>query len=245
MMQDKAGIVTGGASGMGEAVVERLLREGASVVAMDRDGAGLAALSARIGCDRLVTVEGDVSSEALGDTLIEKCAASFGNVRYLVNCAGITSPFTAFGDVTLKDFDAVNSVNLRGTFLTMRAAINHMRDHGGGSIVNISSTAGIRPMLQVIPYTASKWGVVGITLAAALENASAGIRVNVVCPGIVDTPMYRTVAMEYGAGVIDVTPMKRIGTSAEIANAVSWLVSDEASFVTGLVMPVDGGLALT
>jgi NAD(P)-dependent dehydrogenase (short-subunit alcohol dehydrogenase family) len=169
----------------------------------------------------------------------------FGGLQFLVNCAGITAAPVAFEETSVSDFDAVGSVNLRGTFLTMRAAIAHMKAHGRGSIVNISSTAGIRPMQQVTAYTASKWGVVGISLAAALETAAAGIRINVVCPGVTDTPMFRNSAgADYGVQIAKVTPMHRLGKASEIANAVIWLLSDEASFVTGIVMPVDGGLAL-
>ena len=244
-MKGNVGIVTGGASGMGEAVVEQLLGRGAKVLAVDRNPAALARLKARIASDCLLTTEADVSVESSAAALIDTCRTVFGGLQFLVNCAGITAAPVAFEETSVSDFDAVGSVNLRGTFLTMRAAIAHMKAHGRGSIVNISSTAGIRPMQQVTAYTASKWGVVGISLAAALETAAAGIRINVVCPGVTDTPMFRNSAgADYGVQIAKVTPMHRLGKASEIANAVIWLLSDEASFVTGIVMPVDGGLAL-
>jgi NAD(P)-dependent dehydrogenase (short-subunit alcohol dehydrogenase family) len=211
-MKGKTAIVTGGASGMGEAVVRQLLDKGANILAVDRDPRALERLVARSGCDRLIPVEADIALEATAAALVETCRGKFGNVRFLVNCAGITRMPVPFEATQLSDFELVGAVNLRGTFLTMRAVIPHMKESGGGSIVNISSTAGIR--------------------------------VNVVCPGITDTPMLHGIAGDYTAELAAGTPMRRIGKPEEIANAVTWLLSDAASFVTGVVMPVDGGLAL-
>jgi NAD(P)-dependent dehydrogenase (short-subunit alcohol dehydrogenase family) len=243
-MKGKTAIVTGGASGMGEAVVRQLLDKGANILAVDRDPRALERLVARSGCDRLIPVEADIALEATAAALVETCRGKFGNVRFLVNCAGITRMPVPFEATQLSDFELVGAVNLRGTFLTMRAVIPHMKESGGGSIVNISSTAGIRPLTQATAYTASKWGVIGISLTAALETAAAGIRVNVVCPGITDTPMLHGMAGDHTTELAAGTPMRRIGKPEEIANAVTWLLSDAASFVTGVVMPVDGGLAL-
>ncbi len=245
MKKGHTGIVTGGASGIGEAVVEQLLQRGANVLAVDRDPLALARLQGRIASDRLLIEEADVGMESSAGALVSTCRAAFGGLQCLVNCAGINAAPVAFEETPVSDFDAVGKVNLRGTFLTMRAAIAHMRAHGGGAIVNISSTAGVRPFQNAAAYTASKWGVIGISLAAALETAAAGIRINVVCPGVTDTPMYRNSAgADYGAQIAKMTPMHRLGNASEVANAIVWLLSDEASFITGIVMPVDGGLSL-
>jgi NAD(P)-dependent dehydrogenase (short-subunit alcohol dehydrogenase family) len=243
-MKGNAGIVTGGAGGIGEAVVARLQAEGVNIVVADRDATLLPRISQSTRGDQLFTQQADVSLESNATGLIGTCVSRFGRLDFLVNCAGVTSPPEAVDVTSLSEFERVNSINLRGTFLMMRSAIGYMKTHGGGTIVNISSTAGIRPMPGILSYTASKWGVVGLTLAAALESARFGIRINVVCPGVTDTPMFHAAGGDLGEQMTKLTPLQRIGRPVEIANAIVWLLSDEASFVTGLVMPVDGGLSL-
>ena len=245
-MNGKAGIVTGGAKGIGKAIADQILHSGGRVLVVDRDeNASKNFQESDLG-DKVIIHAADVSDEAAVADAFATCLSSLGSVDFLVNCAGINSACSRapFEEELTSDFDNVNAVNLRGTFLTMRAAIAEMKKSGGGSIVNISSTAGIRPMQQVTSYTASKWGVVGMTLTAALETAGDGIRINAVCPGITNTPMFQETVGDAGEKVVEITPMGRIADPSEIANAIMWLLSDQASFVTGIAMPVDSGLSL-
>ncbi|MDT9600534.1 SDR family NAD(P)-dependent oxidoreductase [Sphingosinicella rhizophila] len=237
-----SGVVTGAASGIGEGVMERLLADGANVVAVDRDGDALRRLGERYGTDRVALVEADVSLEASAATMVETCVSHFGQIDFLVNSAGISGPYIRLDETPAKDYDDVLGVNLRGTFLAMRAAIAAMREaQRPGAIVNICSLAGLKAVALISPYVASKFGVLGLTKTAAVENAAEGIRVNAICPGLIDTPM---VKRNYGDEIDPFgIPMGKNGLPADIANAAAWLISDQASYVTGIFLPVDGGLS--
>jgi NAD(P)-dependent dehydrogenase (short-subunit alcohol dehydrogenase family) len=251
VLKHKSGIVTGGASGIGEATVRRLLKEGARVVAFDRDLRRLEGLSASIGRSELCVLSGDVASPRGVEGAVDACVKFAGGVDFLVNAAGITHAATPLHELPVDEFKRIIDVNLTGTFLAMRAAVAAMVAAGkGGAIVNIASTGAIRPPRNAGAYSASKFGVAGLTGSAAIELASFGIRVNAVCPGVTDTPLFRAIVGESGdtspAKILqDKIPIGRLGRADEIANAVVWLLSEESSYVTGSLIPVDGGLLLT
>ena len=239
--EGKVALVTGGARGMGAATVRRLHAEGASVVAVDvLDDEGKA-LADSLG-DRVRYIHLDVTSEEEWQATVEQVEREFGKLDVLVNNAGILR-FNALVDTPLEEFRQVLDVNLVGTFLGMKTAIPAMKRAGGGAIVNISSTEGMAATLFCGAYTASKFGVRGITKAAALEYAGDGIRANSVHPGGIDTPMTRAVMDERGRKyVASKVPLKRMGTAEDIANTVAFLASDDASYCNGAEVLLDGGV---
>jgi NAD(P)-dependent dehydrogenase (short-subunit alcohol dehydrogenase family) len=246
LMTESVGIITGGASGIGEAAVERLLRDGHSVIALDRDAAALEQLAQAVASPHLHTRVCDVSDE---DNILAAGAwvkEQFGGIDFLVNSAGIGQKPDSFLSHTTSDFDRVLAINLRGTMLMMKLAVPMMRERGGGSIVNIGSVASTRPSPFVAGYSASKYGVAGLSVTVAVEEGKSGIRVNVVCPGFTQTPMYEWADFKSNeAKLLEAIPMRRILKPDDIANLVSWLVSSESSYVTGQLIAVDGGISLT
>jgi 2-keto-3-deoxy-L-fuconate dehydrogenase len=218
----KRALVTGAGSGIGAAVAKVLADEDADVVAADISG---------------TDVHLDVRDEA-------KVAAVARDIDILVNVAGIGSTSTA-PDTPLDVWEDVFAVNARGTFLCCKHAIPSMIARGGGSIVNIASVAALVGLKNRAAYCASKGAVVSLTRALAVDHIQDGIRVNAVCPGTVDSPWVRRLVEETGESLDDLTarqPLGRLGTSEEIAQAVAYLASDAASFVTGSVLVIDGGL---
>jgi 2-keto-3-deoxy-L-fuconate dehydrogenase len=218
----KRALVTGAGSGIGAAVAKVLADEDADVVAADISG---------------TDVHLDVRDEA-------KVAAVARDIDILVNVAGIGSTSTA-PDTPLDVWEDVFAVNARGTFLCCKHAIPSMIARGGGSIVNIASVAALVGLKNRAAYCASKGAVVSLTRALAVDHMQDGIRVNAVCPGTVDSPWVRRLVEETGESLDDLTarqPLGRLGTSEEIAQAVAYLASDAASFVTGSVLVIDGGL---
>jgi NAD(P)-dependent dehydrogenase (short-subunit alcohol dehydrogenase family) len=188
---------------------------------------------------------GDIRDPGCAQRLVQRCLAATGRLDFLVNVAGVMQPDLPLHQLPLEAFERVLSVNLTGSFLCYRAAAEAMiRLKSGGAILNIVSTGGIRPVPKAGGYVASKHGLVGLTTTAALEVAAYGIRVNAICPGVTDTPLFR--ASISGSGPADAMknqiPMRRIAEPREVANAAVWLLGDEASYVTGAVLPVDGGL---
>lgn len=237
-LDGKVAIVTGGARGMGAEDARRLVAEGAKVVIGDVLDVEGQALAAELGA-AAIFVHLDVSSEESWAAALEATHAAFGPVTVLVNNAGILAYGTV--DVMPKaDFERVLAVNLVGPMLGMKTVAADMKAAGGGSIVNISSAAGLVPMHALGAYASSKWGLRGLTKVAAMDLGRDGIRVNSIHPGGIDTPMAAGSTADAFAG----QAIPRIGDVKEIAAAVAFLASDEASYITGAELAVDGGMVL-
>jgi NAD(P)-dependent dehydrogenase (short-subunit alcohol dehydrogenase family) len=238
---ERAHLVTGGGSGIGEAAAKKLAAEGSAVVIADFDDVG-----GRRVVDEIVSaggtaafVKANVADEADVQEMVDFAVETFGRLDGAINNAGVGQHAQRLHETTADGWDRVHSVDLRGVFLCMRAELNHFLAHGGGAIVNLASVSGFQATPGQGSYVAAKHGVVGLTRQAAIEYVKDGIRVNAVAPGVVATPQFRTfpkVDQEmYTAG----QPGGRAGEPGEVANALAWLLSDEASFVSGETMFVD------
>jgi NAD(P)-dependent dehydrogenase (short-subunit alcohol dehydrogenase family) len=237
----KVALVTGASSGIGRASALTFAREGARVVVADIDVNGgeqtVQAIKERGG--DAIFVKTDVSKAAEVEALINKAVANYGRLDFAFNNAGIEYLGGGTAECTEKDWDSVINTNLKGVWLCMKYEIPQMVKGGGGAIVNTSSVLGLVNFPDNAPYTISKLGVIALTKCAALEYAEAGIRINAVCPGAIQTPLLERVSAT--GRTLALGPMQRVGTPEEVAEAVIWLCSDAASFVTGHAMPVDGG----
>lgn len=243
-------LITGAGSGLGRAAALQFAREGDRVVVSDIQvpgGMGTVGLIRQAGGEAHF-IACDVSIAAQVEQLMARIAAEFGQLDCAVNNAGIgghgLSPTHLY---PAAEFEKVMAVNTTGVFLCMQAELALMLQQGHGAIVNVSSAAGLVAMPNNIAYTASKHAVVGMTRTAALEYARKNIRVNVVCPAFTDTPMVDALK-EMGEGIeaklIQSIPMKRLGRPSEIAEAIVWLCSEKASFITGHALAADGGLVV-
>jgi len=249
-LQGRVAIVTGGASGIGLAAAERLLADGAAVVIADVDGAAGKRVAADLGGRGLGPVEAvaaDVSRDGHVRRLVEHVVARHERVDILFNNAGFFEPGEVH-QVTEAAWDRQLGVNLRSVYLVSHHVVPHMLAQGGGAIVNNASVAGMVGDYRSAAYCASKGGVALLTRAMALDYAKRNIRVNAICCGEIDTPLFEREAAQYGMGVDQFRavldnehPIGRIGRPQEAAAAVAFLVSDEASFITGALLPVDGG----
>ena len=248
----KVAIVTGGASGIGRATVETLHRRGASVVVADvRDGPGeelARALGARA---RFQLV--DVAEPEQISALVDSTVAGFGGLHIMVNNAAVSSPIRGLLDDDLADFHRIMGVNVLGVMAGTKFAARHMADHGGGSIINMSSIGGTLAGGGVMTYRASKAAVIQFTKSAAIELARYDIRVNTIAPGSIPTPLMASSAIDktpeeleryvrsIREGMRADRPLQREGTPDDVAEAVAYLASERARYITGIVLPVDGG----
>lgn len=241
-MPKKVALVTGAARGLGLAAATRFLDDGWQVAMLDILGDTLgAAVKALDRADATLAIEADVSDPAAVRVAVQQAQRQFGRIDALVNNAGI-AVFKPMLDVTLEEWQRVLAVNLTGPFLMTQAVAPMMRDQGGGTIVNITSISGLRASTLRVAYGTSKAGLAHLTKQQAAELAQYGIRVNAVAPGPVDTAMAKAVhTPEIRADYHDHIPLNRYGLESELANAIFFLCSDQASYITGQVLAVDGG----
>lgn len=239
-------LITGAAKGIGRATVERFIKEGARVAALDRDSEALAALAGHHDADKLATFVVDVSDPASVGTAVTNATAALAGIDGVVSSAGIDL-IADIESMALSDWNRIIAVNLTGPMLVAQSVYPHLKAAGGGTIVNVSSAAGLSPLRHRTAYCASKAGLQMAGKALAMEAAEYGIRVNTVCPGAVETDLFRT--------SIDTTPdpvaayetvraryaLQRVASPEEIAAAILWLTSAESSYVTGTAIAVDGG----
>ena len=241
MLEGKVALVTGGSRGIGAAVTRELARAGARVSVnyrSDRDSAE--AIAAEIGG---LALQADVADAEAVATLVERTGEELGPIDVLVNNAGITRD-TLIARMSDEDWDAVLGTNLRGIFHTCRAVARPMMRQRSGAIVNMTSVVGLRGNPGQTNYAASKAGIIGLTKSLARELGSRGVRVNAVAPGYVTTELTNVLPEEAREAILTATPLGRLGDPADVAGAVRFLCSDEARFVTGAVLQVDGGLGI-
>jgi NAD(P)-dependent dehydrogenase (short-subunit alcohol dehydrogenase family) len=246
----KTAIVTGAAGGIGAALVKRLADRGLNVVLVDMNTDAVAKVAADAGLTdaNSIVVGADVSQEADVDGYVSKTLEKFGRIDYFANNAGIESPFGTFEEQSVAALDRVYAVNVRGVFLGLQKVLPVMKAQGSGAIMNTSSLAGIMGAPGMSPYIMSKHAVIGLTRTAAAEAASSGVRVNAVLPGTINTQMMRRIedssgiADQYKAANEAATPLGRYGEADEVAAVMSFLLSDDASFVTASLYTVDGGM---
>lgn len=239
-------LVTGAAKGVGLATATAFAESGAAVALSDVDEQALTASVQRLRAagHRVVGVTCDVADEDSVARLVQTAVGEFGRLDAAFNNAGIQVPRMDAADEPAANFDRVVSINLKGVWACMKHELAQMRAQGSGAIVNCSSLGGLVGNPGLASYHATKHGVIGLTSSAALDYAARGVRVNAVCPGTIDTPMVADM-LERGAleeeAMVAAIPMRRLGRPEEIAQAVLWLCSPGASYVTGVALPVDGG----
>jgi NAD(P)-dependent dehydrogenase (short-subunit alcohol dehydrogenase family) len=248
--EDKVALVTGAASGLGLATAKAFAQSGAAVVLADWNEA-----AARFAADELaaqghraLVIGCDVADDAQVEAMVEQTVATFGRLDAAYNNAGVQNVLAETADATREDFDRVTAINLRGVWSCMKFELRQMRKQGSGAIVNCSSIGGLIGGAGRGTYHAAKHGVLGLTTSAALEYAAQGIRINAVCPGLIQTPMSDQMMAAGQADALDAmlkdVPVGRLGRADEIADAVLWLCSSAASLVVGHALAVDGGYTI-
>jgi len=243
----KVAVITGAGSGIGRATALAFTREGAKVVVADIvvTGGEETVRMIKAAGGEAIFIKTDVTKAAEVEALIKQTVETYGRLDCAFNNAGIEGEIAPTADCTEENWDRVVNVDLKSVWLCLKYEIPQMLKQGGGAIVNTASVAGLVGFLGIPAYVASKHGVNGLTKTAALEYAKAGIRVNAVCPGVIRTPMVErafAASPQMAEAAAAMEPVGRLGKPEEIAEAVLWLCSDAASFVTGLPMAVDGAL---
>lgn len=246
-LKDRIAIVTGGAQGIGYAIVDILAQRGANIliadVSIDKAEATAKEISVKTG-QKVIAKSVNVTESAGVKAMVDATMEQFGKVDILVNNAGITRD-NLIMRMSEEDWDAVLDINLKGTFNCSQAVIRPMMKQRYGRIINISSVSGVVGQAGQANYSSSKAGLLGLTKALAKEVGSRNITVNAVAPGFIETRLTLNLPQEIRDMSVKMTPLGRFGTPEDIANAVAFLASDEASFITGATLQVDGGLAMT
>ena len=243
---DQVALVTGASTGIGWATAGMLAEAGASVVLADINTEALDAATTELTAagHQVISVTGDVADEGQAAAMIKKAVSTFGRLDLAYNNAGVLGFTGDLADESADSFDRVTAVNLRGIWTCMKHELRQMRVQGAGAIVNCSSLGGLVGQAGRATYHATKHGVIGLTKSAAMDYAPLGIRVNAVCPGVIDTPMSSDLIKNHPDAMREVMrdqPIGRPGRSEEVAAAVLWLLSPAASLVLGVALPVDGG----
>lgn len=251
MSNTQVAVVTGAASGIGRATSIKFAEKGYRVVLVDfneESGKETLKLIQSNGGEGIF-VKADVSNPADVENYVQQAMDTYGHIDVLFNNAGIIQKFAPFTEVEIEEYERIMSINVKGIFLGMKYVLPIMEQQGKGAIVNTASSAGIRPEHSIAVYSASKHAVIGLTKGAAIEYAKKGIRINAVCPGGIETAIFKSVADTFANGGYvpeELSPMRmgRHGQPSEIAEVVLFLASDKASFMTGSVVAVDGSLTV-
>lgn len=246
MLKGKSAIITGGVRGIGKAVAEEFCRQGADVLLCYRSNEEAAKNTAeelRQYGTKVELIKGDVSDPAHADEAVKYAQTAFGRVDILVNNAGITNDKLMMR-MSADDFDAVIRANLNGSFYFLKAASAVMIKQKGGRIINLSSIVGVRGNAGQVNYSASKAGIIGMTMSAAKELGKRGITVNAVAPGFIETDMTHVLTEEQKKAMTGAISLGRVGSASDVANAVVFLASDQAAYITGQILGVDGGMSI-
>jgi NAD(P)-dependent dehydrogenase (short-subunit alcohol dehydrogenase family) len=247
--ENKVALVTGAGSGMGLATAKAFAESGASVTLADWNEKAVRSATEELAAQghKALAIHCDVADDAQVEAMVEQTVATFGRLDAAYNNAGVQNIVAETADAPREDFDRVMAINLRGVWSCMKFELRQMRKQGSGAIVNCSSLGGLVGAPGRGTYHAAKHGVIGLTKSAALEYASRGIRINAVCPGIINTPMVAGMLATQAEAMKELmkdVPIGRLGRAEEIADAVLWLCSPAASFVIGHALAVDGGFTV-